>query len=238
MRSSVARNGYTSFCRQTWLPVVMTSAPPASRRSAIFEVMPAPLAAFSPLTMTKSTACRRGSPGASAAAPPARASRTRHRRRGCSWVQSTRSPAVVSRSHKRRAERACGRSCDTAERDERSGLCPYLVRETTVSREPGPLQAGAERGHRRPGTARTRSTASAWSWATRAPTSRSTAACTLPRARRRRKTPLSSATPSGRPRRARPGRKEPQGGPDSPGARLGRRAPQPRQRGRPGLSRR
>ena len=56
MRSSVARKVKTSFCRQTWLPVVMTSTPPASRRSAILEVMPAPLAAFSPLAMTKSTA--------------------------------------------------------------------------------------------------------------------------------------------------------------------------------------
>src|SRR5665648_524677 len=56
MRSFVARKEYTSFCRQTWLPVVITSTPAPSSLRAILEVMPAPLAAFSPLAMTKSTA--------------------------------------------------------------------------------------------------------------------------------------------------------------------------------------
>src|SRR5665647_1676581 len=63
MRSFVARNEYTSFCRQTWLPVVITSTPAPSSLRAILEVMPAPLAAFSPLAMTKSTARSSRKPG-------------------------------------------------------------------------------------------------------------------------------------------------------------------------------
>jgi hypothetical protein len=55
MRSSVARNEYT-FWRQTWMSVVSTSTPEWSSLRAILGVMPAPLAAFSPLAITKSTA--------------------------------------------------------------------------------------------------------------------------------------------------------------------------------------
>src|SRR5450756_2273479 len=63
MRSFVARNEYTSFWRHTWLPVVITSTPAPSSLRAILEVMPAPLAAFSPLAMTKSTARSSRKPG-------------------------------------------------------------------------------------------------------------------------------------------------------------------------------
>src|SRR5450432_126144 len=40
-----------------WSPVVMTAAPARSRSMLIFDVMPRPLAEFSPLTMMKSIPC-------------------------------------------------------------------------------------------------------------------------------------------------------------------------------------
>ena len=59
MGSSVASKLYTSFCRQTWLPVVITSTPAARSLSASLEVIPAPLAAF----LLKDLAYLRREPG-------------------------------------------------------------------------------------------------------------------------------------------------------------------------------
>ena len=56
MRSLASRNGKTSRWRHTWLPVVITSTPAPSSLLASFDVMPAPLAMFSPLAITKSAA--------------------------------------------------------------------------------------------------------------------------------------------------------------------------------------
>src|SRR5512133_11186 len=55
-RSDSAKYGPISGRRQTWLPSVIASAPAASSRSASRGVMPAPSAAFSPLTTQKSIA--------------------------------------------------------------------------------------------------------------------------------------------------------------------------------------
>ena len=54
-RSSRGANSSASRWSQTWLPVVTTSAPAASVSRKISSVMPKPPAAFSPLTMTKSS---------------------------------------------------------------------------------------------------------------------------------------------------------------------------------------
>src|SRR6266508_1067695 len=52
---------------QTWLPLVMTSAPASCNSFAIFAVSPAPPAAFSPFTIVKSMRCSSRSKGRSAA---------------------------------------------------------------------------------------------------------------------------------------------------------------------------
>ena len=54
-RSVPLRYGAKPCWPQTQLPSVITSAPEASSRSAIFAVIPRPSAAFSPFTMQKST---------------------------------------------------------------------------------------------------------------------------------------------------------------------------------------
>ena len=75
--------GAISARRQVWLPSVSTSAPAASSRSASFGVMPAPSAAFSPLTTQKSAPSSRCS-GRQALLDRAAAGRrrTRPRRKG------------------------------------------------------------------------------------------------------------------------------------------------------------
>ena len=52
-----------SRCRQTWLPVVMTSTPALSRASAWAGLMPLPSVAFSPLAITASAPKRLRSSG-------------------------------------------------------------------------------------------------------------------------------------------------------------------------------
>ena len=47
----------TSFWSHKWSPVVMTSTPAEKISSAVLGVMPEPPAEFSPLAMTKSSAC-------------------------------------------------------------------------------------------------------------------------------------------------------------------------------------
>src|SRR5688572_16327351 len=54
MRGLDSSIGTRSRCRQTWLPVVITSAPAARSLSASLAVRPTPSAAFSPLTTQKS----------------------------------------------------------------------------------------------------------------------------------------------------------------------------------------
>ena len=47
----------TSFWSHKWSPVVMTSTPAEKISPAVLGVMPEPPAEFSPLAMTKSSAC-------------------------------------------------------------------------------------------------------------------------------------------------------------------------------------
>ena len=54
---------FALFWRHTWLPVVSTSTPAPRSLRATLEVMPAPLAVFSPLAMTKSTSRSSRKPG-------------------------------------------------------------------------------------------------------------------------------------------------------------------------------
>ena len=62
-RSVPERYGAKPCWPHVQFPSVITSAPAASIRSASFAVMPRPSAAFSPLTMQKSTRAPRGAPG-------------------------------------------------------------------------------------------------------------------------------------------------------------------------------